>query len=1356
MSTIFISHSSKDNDRAEELRRRLSDWKYHSFFLDYDREQGIPGGSEWHRAIYRAMSRSEAVIFLCSPESLESYWCFAELAEARSTNKYLFPLLLAPLPRVPDERQLPTLQILKPLQTIDLNAADGYERLRRGLEQAGLEDGFAWDPKRPPYPGMTAFAEEDAGTYFGREDDISKLRKRLGKMQLQREPLLQVLFGSSGCGKSSLMRAGIVPRLRRDRSRWLVVPAFRPRQQPRNELARALAAAFETAGVTGTDWNRIREDIGDAVGEQAATALVRLANDLRMKAQQKDASVLLVIDQLEELFTEESEPEAGQFLTLLRGALGSSDSPLLAVATMRSEFFSRLQARPELSGFSFSPYSVEPMTTTGFRSTITEPARIAGIDIEPSLVDHMLDDMKNADALPLLAFVLGQLYERSLKSSKSTERDDLKFTEFDYGELGGIKGIVEKRVEEALADCQTTLDRSAPALRVAFVDRLGGFDEDGRQFTRRPARWSEISKAAEPILRRLCEERLLVSSKNENDEGVLEVAHEALFREWSTLALWIDADREFLLWRKRFDAAYKDWVGSNYHRTLLLRGPMLDRARRNLRDRPDRFEKPEAAFVRASRWWGVEKVAAAASIVLAISTALFLFYHLQTKADQLIKNAADERKDDPSASVAMATQDINSYGWLRSRAWGDDAWNVLRQSLIETHARAVLRFGDRTDAPEWVSVTAFAPNGKLVVTAGTTKTARLWRLREGGVVADKIADLPVTPSVQNASFSADGQRLLIADSDQVGVYNITASGAPMVDHRPTGPVVDLCQGWRVASTDGSGIVHVWNVVDGTERALRGSSKPVNHLLFDRDCSHLAIEDTDGLRVSNVDGDASVQMNADAETGPVDHLHFSSDGQSLLAERLKYDRSELLRWDAASGKPLGPLRSNSGEIITDAAYSADGKHVAAVSAQGGLYVWVAETGERLTDSDPLGTELRSVVFSPGGTWIATGGQDPNVRLWSWSAGRAEPVATLRGHTQPVQSVRFSPDGRFVLSGSGDDSARVWEVGTDEDVLRTLPEHEVSAQAVSPLAGETLIATGGVHGGIRLWGLDTPPRELHADDAKGAVKAIAFSSNGNFLVSASEDGNARLWQRDQDLEQTTPWRPFGEPLTHGGTPVDSATVGDKGTLVVTAPNNDAPRLWTRDADGTWKSERLGTKTAHRVALSARDQWLAVLTDNEVLVGPPAVGGAFEPLSGHTDRVNAAAFSPDGSQIVTASDDGTARLWDVATRKSLVTFSHDHQRVNDVAFSPDGRLVITAAGRDVRIWNAGSSSPQVAKHASADVLAAAVDGCDRYLVAATTDRVMIYQWAAFAPPAALLGEIKRIGIGEAQPMSWRTWLW
>ncbi len=255
MSSIFISHSSKDNGVALEVKQRLQNQGHRSVFLDFDPDVGIPAGRNWERELYTKLRQCRAVIVLCSQHSMSSSWCFAEITHARALGKQIFPLKLD---------NCNVMRLLADVQIIDLTTGqeEAYQRLWQGLLAAGLDplDVFDWDRSRPPYPGLMTFEEQDAAIFCGRDSDIREGLGLVNRLRSFGGKRLCLVLGASGSGKSSLVRAGIVPRLKRDQRSWIVVDPFRPLENPLAELSKVLARCFERYSVH-RDWKQIRSQL---------------------------------------------------------------------------------------------------------------------------------------------------------------------------------------------------------------------------------------------------------------------------------------------------------------------------------------------------------------------------------------------------------------------------------------------------------------------------------------------------------------------------------------------------------------------------------------------------------------------------------------------------------------------------------------------------------------------------------------------------------------------------------------------------------------------------------------------------------------------------------------------------------------------------------------------------------------------------------------------------------------------------------------------------------------------------------------------------------------------------------------
>ena len=366
MTTLFLSHSSKDEDWALEIREALRSQGYQSLFLDSHPDDGIRAGEEWEKTLYYRLRQSRALVVLCTANWLSSPWCVAETMMARERGK---PVFMLATEDVSDNRkarassgfgtssEIP--EFLKDTQFISLVGStleEAYERLWKGLEAVlRPQDGFPLPRSHRPYPGLEPFKEDDAAVFFGRDHDIQRIEAVLAQRRRGNAEGFVVVLGASGCGKSSLVRAGVVPRLKRSTStegtqgRWIIpTPVFAGRGL--EGLIGSFSGAFAAAGRPhdlATLRARLEPASGGQVGlEQAERSLRELSTELLDAGGMPDGRVLLVVDQLEEVFDTQGKSDAPAMLRLLLEAGTDRTSTLFTLATMRSDFMNAFQVFP--------------------------------------------------------------------------------------------------------------------------------------------------------------------------------------------------------------------------------------------------------------------------------------------------------------------------------------------------------------------------------------------------------------------------------------------------------------------------------------------------------------------------------------------------------------------------------------------------------------------------------------------------------------------------------------------------------------------------------------------------------------------------------------------------------------------------------------------------------------------------------------------------------------------------------------------------------------------------------------------------------------------------------------------------
>ena len=628
MSQIFISHSSKNNPEALALRDWLNEngWGEERIFLDVDPAAGISPGERWEKALQDAADRCEAVVFLVSPEWLDSQWCLDEFRLTRHLKKKIFGVVISPV----EFHKIPA-EMTREWQLCDLTDAGeqtsytprykgknykikystaGLARLKLGLEKAGLSPTtFAFKTGRNPYPGLKPLEEEDAAIFFGRDAEIIRALDELRGLREAGSKQLFVIQGASGTGKSSFMRAGLMARLRRDDRNFLVLPPVRPENAVLtgdHGLAASLAGAAAALG--------LKLALG-AIAEQLAIeqGFANLLEALRVAAHKRNVdsaaqlpAIILLIDQAEELFNPGAETEARTFLALLN-ALKQFRGGALAVATIRSDRYEDLQSAEEIAGLTQHPFNLPPIPPSFFVQIIEGPAQRrtaagARLEIDPQLTAQMLDDIKGeGEAMPLIAFTLHQLFKNY--------GEDGKLDAAEYAALGGIKGSVERAIAEScrnpgnlptIAADQAAQERG---LRRTFIPHLVRLGSAAAMPLRQIAVESALPKDLQAYAHRLVGQSVLTRNIR---AGVttIEIAHESVLRMWDSLKGWLDDEADNLKIRDAIVTAAAEWQAKHQSADFLTHtGSRLSDAERLARDEDYRADLgPECeAYVRACR-----------------------------------------------------------------------------------------------------------------------------------------------------------------------------------------------------------------------------------------------------------------------------------------------------------------------------------------------------------------------------------------------------------------------------------------------------------------------------------------------------------------------------------------------------------------------------------------------------------------------------------------------------------------------------------------------------------------------------------------------------------------------------------
>ncbi len=823
MARIFLSHSSKDDLPAVAVHDWLSENGWDDVFLDLDPVQGIPAGERWERALHQSATRCEAVLFLVSRNWLSSDWCRREYELARKLNKTIFVVLIddTPIGELPPyltmTRQVVSLaagedhvirRVRLPVTQQEGHvsfSSEGLARLKAGLTHAGLDPRFfAWppanEPNRAPYRGLEPFEAVDAGIFFGRDAPVLEALDELRGLRERACPRLVVVLGASGAGKSSFLRAGLLPRLERDDANFLPLPPMRPERAALSG-AHGLVAAL-TSACAARSMSVTRVQLREAV-EQGAAALRPHLRELAARAQSaSDAAtpptLVMAVDQAEELFRAEGAAEGERLLALMRELMLADAPAIIALFVIRSDSYDSLEHAKSLEGLSPKAISLLPMPRGAYQTVIEGPARRLAesgrkFEIDPSLTEALLADLDKgggSDALPLLAFTLEQLFLDNQAANRLSRAE--------YEHFGGLQGAIDATMARvfAQADADPRIPKDASArlalLRRGLIPWLAGIDPDTKTPRRRHAPAAQIPEEARPLIDLLVEHRLLTRAVDEATHAVtLEPAHEALLRQWGSLKGWLEEDFARLVILEGVQRAARDWdANARAPAWTAHTGARLDDATR-LDERPDlaaMLTATDRAYLAACQRRESEQRAAALALaaaerrsavrtrmflaaasvlaVVAMGAAIFGFRQARTAEQRsalLATSSAQSLTENGSIDQSLLL--MLDAARVFDDASAPDAIRIALTRALQARERSEV-------APIFSDAAVFETDDALLLFDPATKD--LWKLTDQITPARLLAGAPDDAAIVKLRSSANATELVALRADGT-VERINAS-----------------------------------------------------------------------------------------------------------------------------------------------------------------------------------------------------------------------------------------------------------------------------------------------------------------------------------------------------------------------------------------------------------------------------------------------------------------------------------------------------------------------------------------------------------------------------------------------------
>ena len=1088
-----------------------------------------------------------------------------------------------------------------------------------------------------PYRGLDAFGEDAFGLYFGRQGLIDDLTARL------RDNRLAIVLGPAGCGRSSLVMAGLVPALKGGAlpgsDQWQYFSAIAPGSAPLERLA----ALFhkEADGFEGNPAH-LRQLIQQA-GSQPA---------------------LVAVDSFEEAFTVCQDRSArSAFLNNLAELVTGADSRHNLVLVVLSDYENYLSELPVPDALiERAVVHVRPPGAKNLRQAIEKPAELLGLRFEEGVVDSLVQDVLGEPAaLLLLQFSLRKLWEKRRRN---------RITREVYEQVGGGRTALLRCAEAVYQELTPAEQETAKRIFVRLV-KFGEVLEANTARVRiealRQAR-TDASKV-DQVLEKLIQAHLLrvIPGEHPADREV-ELVHPSLVSHWQRLAQWIEEKRAGLLRRRRLEATAAEWVrlgrgegglldeielreverwltetdvtvfGANILALLAKSREYIEKQKQEAEEVRQREIRQAEALARSearrARLFRGMMLAVAAVAALAIAAAYWAYTQgRQAVAALFVSEAIRNLDKHPEQGIERA---LEALAISRSKP-KPEAVGALYRAVLSSRARLTLKHEGKLNG------VAFSRDAKRVATAGQDGTVVVWNATTG----EQVPPLKHPREVKGVAFSPDGKLLATASADNTArLWNLeAASETVQLPHENEVNAVAFSPDGKLLATAGSDkFARLWSVANGKQV----------------------------LQVSPED--------------PVYAVSFSPDGK-FLATASGAEAGSARIWNVASGQETLRL-PHKGAVYT-VAFSPLGRFLATGSEDNTARVWSIESGKELLTLAGFTNEVKSVDFVAyeGRLLLAAGVADRTAKVWEilgdLKSPRPEELFTLYEHTDWVNGVAFSPDGHRLATASADGTARIWDSAPEHEWadLLVAPRGAISKMALS-LDGRHVAAILDETGGARLWDASG---KLHFEPQHGGkVSAISFSPDGRCFATGGLDGKVKIWH--------TSGRQMQLALEGLAGAVNAITFDAGGKLVAAtadaAQNQTAKVIVWDAATGTKRGtfESAGGRFVDAV-WNPKATAVAVADWNVVKLWNPSTGDV-RLFKGPAKRIHSLAFSPDGSLLVAVGADLEGYVWDVASAQQIGSLKGHEARQRTVAFSRDGRFLATGSDdASTKIWDVAS---------------------------------------------------------------------
>ncbi len=1154
-----------------------------------------------------------------------------------------------------------------------------------------------------PYQGLKRFNVKDRDHFFGRDHLIARLFEAVN------QTTLSLILGASGSGKSSLVRAGLIPELKKSlKSQKFYDFIFTPNKDPFDSLYRCLLN--EEKDYT---FSKIEAEIAL---EATLDTIPNIIKNLKKDGERW----LIFVDQFEELFTNCTDLEKrNNFISGLLQVVRSNDSSIKLLLAMRSDFLEQFSFYPELGAIANQQniHLITEMYPDELRQAIEQPAAKHGVVFEEGLVEEIIKDVQGQKGyLPLLQYTLDLLWEGECRTLGLDGRPNIEeriLNKASYTALEGVRGALQKRVNDIYSNLNQ--DEQA-ATKQVFVKLVNIVDTDSgsKTISRRAYRNEFVGNSVSITLNRFIEERLLVGNSDYTDNELshiqdgklhekaetVEIAHEILLSSWRLLKDWLEQEKEAIILKNWLSSEVKRWQkvfleDESRANEELLKGSRLDQVIEFINK--DAFKNlgglrvDETEFVNASVAWRDRQIEIEreqklkeleAEVALSIEKErVQILDQALNDAKVTISNAQKQKKKIIGTAlivsagiatvaliiIAIASQElIVAQKATELEQAGNSAKQQFRLGQLESLLTA-MRSGQ--------DLKSIVKDNRNLQDYPTVSPLSALQYILDNIYEQNYFNAS-QQEVKSVSFNADGQQIVTGGLDgTIKLWDLSGQLLNKWDaHQSVVNFVGFnSDGSQIISAGVDGTVQIRNLSDNKpiKSWIAHPEGGINFLAVDKEEKIIATAGGDGkIGLWDFSGKPLLPpWEAVAKNDGVMGIAIDAKEKKIVSSG---DTDGMVKvWDF-SGKLLKQFKASQNEPILNVSFSPDGKQIATAGVDGMGKLWDL-SGNLLASFKGHQGQVTSITFNSDGTKIITTSWDHTVRIWNRSG---QVIAELRGHSAGVESASLSRDSQQLVTGGRDNTVRLWNL-EDKTIVR-LQANQSDINSVSFNPKKPQIAAAGDDGMVRLWNFSgSLDRVWDAKRKPPKISSISISPGGEHLVISGYNNLVRIFSISGKKGNRL------EPHHQGS--VKTASFSPDGKYIVTAGADGTARLW--DSSGIGKE--LATLTGHEgevtsAIFSPNSQFIATSGADSTVRLWNLVGQEQRKLLGHQGRVNSVGFSPDSQKVVSAGADGTVRIWNLTGKQELEFYTYQ-MAVNSVSFSPDGQLIATG-GTDgtVKLWD------------------------------------------------------------------------